>query len=266
MNLCFSTLGCTEWELEEILKLAEHYGIHALEIRGIGGIMDNRMIDALSQENIEQTLAAMKKHQVKPWVLGTSCSFHAQDKWEAAVEEGKACIDIAASMGIPYIRVFGNKLVGETVTEQNACFARVAQGIAELCRYAAETEVSILLEVHGDYNRIETLERVTDYLQEYRNFGLIWDIAHTASYRDRWGDFYRHFRPLIRHVHIKDRTVDPHVLTLPGDGELPIREIAQVLLDDGYDQYFSLEWEKKWHPELPELPEALSRFIAIMSN
>ena len=264
MKLCFSTLGCTDWEPEQILMLAEQYDIRALEIRGMGGVMDNRKIDALAKENMEQTLTAMKAHDVKPWVLGTSCSFHAADKWKDALEEGKACIDIAATMGIPYIRVFGNKLVGETPAEQEACYARVAQGIAELCRYAEDTKVCILLEVHGDYNRIETLGRVTERLADYGNFGLIWDIAHTAAYRERWIDFYHYFRPLIRHIHVKDRTIEPHVLTLPGDGELPIREIAQTLLADGYDQYFSLEWEKKWHPELPELPEALERFVEIM--
>ena len=265
-KLCFSTLGCTDWGLDEILSLATQFDISALEIRGMDGVMDNRQIAALSESRVAETLHAMQSNGVKPWVLGTSCAFHDQNKWDGAVDEGKACIDIASRMGIPYIRVFGNKLVGETSDEQEACYERVANGIAQLCRYASNTVVSVLLEVHGDYNRIETLERVTKKLAGYPNFGLIWDIAHTAAYGDRWPEFYRCFKPLIRHIHVKDRTITPHVLTLPGEGELPILDITKALIADGYDGYFSLEWEKKWHPDLPELPEALSRYVALMNE
>lgn len=265
-KLCFSTLGCADWGLDQILALAKQYDISALEIRGMDGVMDNRQITALSESQTEDTLRAMQSNGVKPWVLGTSCAFHDEGKWRAAVEEGMACIDIASRMDIPYIRVFGNKLVGQTTLEQENCYERVAKGIAELCRYASNTTVSVLLEVHGDYNCIETLDRITNQLTDCPNFGLIWDIAHTAAYRDRWNEFYLHFKSLIRHIHVKDRTITPHVLTLPGEGELPILDITQALLADGYDGYFSLEWEKKWHPELPELPQALSRFVSLMNR
>ena len=123
----------------------------------------------------------------------------------------------------------------------------------------------MLLEVHGDYNRIETLGRVTEQLAGREEFGLIWDIAHTHAYGDQWDDFYRAFRPLIRHIHIKDRTEEGK-LTLPGEGSLPILPIASCLLSDGYDGFFSLEWERKWHPELEALPVALSRFVSLMNS
>ena len=261
MKLCFSTLGCTEWELGEILKLASEYDIHALEIRGIGGLMDNSQIPALARENSEATRTLFETYRVKPHVLGTSCAFHAPEKWESAVEEGKASIDIASRFEIPYIRVFGNRLIGESASEQGQCYDLVANGIAELCRYAANTNVTVLLEVHGDYNTVETMGHVTDRLKRYSNFGLIWDIAHTSAYGDCWTDFYVAFRPLIRHIHIKDQINSPKKLTLPGKGELPILAIAQRLQADGFDGFFSLEWEKKWHPELPELPIALKAFV-----
>ena len=266
MKLCFSTLGCTEQSLKEILAIAETYDIHALEIRGMDGIMDNRQIEALSEQSAPVTKEMFAKGNVVPRVLGTSCAFHDPGKYDAAVAEGKACIDIAERFEIPYIRVFGNKLIGETLEERVACYARVADGIAELCQYAIDTSVTVLLEVHGDYTSIDTLGKVTEQLTDYPNFGLIWDIAHTAAYGDRWIDFYHFFRPLIRHIHVKDRMLERNILTLPGDGELPILPIAQTLLEDGFDGCFSLEWEKKWHPELPALSEALSRFVSVMKS
>ena len=266
MKLCFSTLGCSEKSLSEVLMLAREYHIHALEIRGLDGVMDNRQIEALNCVNREQTAMLFAQENVVPHVLGTSCSFHRADKYAAAVEEGKACIDIAARLDIPYIRVFGNNLTGDTEEERAACTARVISGISEVCGYAASTAVTVLLEVHGDYNKIETLKPVTDALSDYANFGLIWDIAHTKAYGEEWPTFYRVFKPCIKHIHIKDYTSVEGKLVLPGEGDLPILPIVRTLLADGYDGYFSLEWEKKWHPELPEIQIALERFVSLMKQ
>ena len=264
MKLCFSTLGCTDKSLCEILTLAEAYGIRALEIRGMDGIMDNRQIEALRAANCEQTLEMFARSNVTPWVLGTSCSFHHPDKCSAAVEEGKACIDIAERLGIPYIRVFGNNLIGDTEEERTACLTRVISGIQAVCDHASATSVTVLLEVHGDYNKIETLKPITDALSDRTHFGLIWDIAHTKAYGDEWTMFYQTFKPYIRHIHIKDYAMAAQKLVLPGEGDLPILPIAQTLLADGFDGCFSLEWEKKWHPELPEIEEALKAYVSMM--
>ena len=37
----------------------------------------------------------------------------------------------------------------------------------------------------------------------------------------------------------------------------------EKLLSDGYKGAFSLEWEKKWHPELPPVETALERFVSL---
>ena len=94
------------------------------------------------------------------------------------------------------------------------------------------------------------------------NFGLIWDIEHThKTYGDSFSEFYDFARPLIRHVHIKDYSDTENKLTLIGDGNVPIKKIVNRLLTNGYDGYLSLEWEKKWHPELPDITVALDSFI-----
>ena len=49
-----------------------------------------------------------------------------------------------------------------------------------------------------------------------------------------------------------------------GTGEIPLRAIVESLLEDGYQGYFSLEWEKMWHPELRDLSEELPLFTAYM--
>ena len=258
MKICFSTLGCTERSLEEILALADKYSIDSLEIRGIGGVMDNRKIGAFLPENREETKAKFAASGISPLVLGTSCKFHDASKLGESMDEGYASIDIAAAMGFRGIRVFGNNIKGD----EDECLGRIIGGISQLCEYAAEKGVMVLLETHGDVNTAERLGSVAAACKKYENFGFIWDICHTRlTYAENWRTFVDDFFPLIRHLHLKDIAAD--TLTLPGEGDLPIREMVEYLLSKGYDGYFSLEWEKKWHPELPPIEDALDALLKL---
>ena len=86
-------------------------------------------------------------------------------------------------------------------------------------------------------------------------------------------------RPLqqwIRHIHIKDHhrqklasgqnNAGEIQLCLPGEGDVPIGPITRTLIEDGFDGYFSFEWEKKWHPELPEPEIAFPAYVRLMRS
>ncbi len=259
MKLAFSTLGCADRSFEDILRLARRYDITGLELRGIGGELDNRLISEFQPENTEKTLAAFKRSGVRPVVLGTSCAFHDPTRYSTALEEGKACIDIASRLGIPYIRVFGNNIVGD----EKSCIERIGSAIASLCETGRKVgNVGVLLEVHGDINTAARVLAVIEQAERWENFGIIWDIAHTHRvYSDNWMEFYFAVREHIRHVHVKDVSSRDGSLTQIGRGDIPIARIMKQMLGDGYCGYFSLEWEKKWHPEFAELEGALEEFI-----
>ena len=82
--------------------------------------------------------------------------------------------------------------------------------------------------------------------------------------------FYELVRPYLRHVHFKDyhRATEGNnwVLCEIGEGDIPLAAIVETLKKDGYDGYISLEWEKKWHPELSEPELAFPRFVAFMKT
>jgi len=263
MKLCFSTLGCTEKTLTEILEITKGCSFDAVEIRGIGGVMDNSEIEDFTEARATETKNMFRKYGVSPVVLGTSCTFHSDERYEKAMVEGKESILIASRIGIPYIRVFGNNIVGD----RQSCIAQVIGGIKTLCEFAKEHGVTVLLEVHGDFNTVEALAPVTDALGKHENFGIIWDVAHSHRvYGENWLPFYESIRPYIKHVHIKDVLDAENKLTLTGKGNIPIIPIAEKLLSDGYIGYFSLEWEKKWHPELEEFGVALKHFEETMKK
>ena len=261
MKLCFSTLGCTDYTLNDVICVAKRFGIDALEIRGLSGELDNEKISHFSMAESKKTKAMLSHSALTPLVLGTSCTFHESEKTDAALREGYAAIEIAARLGFSAIRVFGDRVTDEG---EAACIARVADGVHTLCRSAESYGVDVYLEVHGDFVTEERLMPVIMRCGECPRFGLIWDICHTReSYPDPRA-FYDRFAGVIRHVHMKDIIDGKHVL--PGEGTLPIREIADYMTAHGYDGYFSLEWEKKWHPELPPMEHALERYCRIMRS
>jgi fatty-acyl-CoA synthase len=51
-----------------------------------------------------------------------------------------------------------------------------------------------------------------------------------------------------------------------GEGEVPVREQLKVLEQYGYNGYVSVEWEKKWHPEIAEPEIALPQHIAWLKS
>lgn len=252
MKRCFSTLGCTEYSLEQALALANRFGVTALEVRGLQGELDNARIAAFAPDRIDRTAEAFRNAGVIPLILGTSCAFHEENKAADALREGFLSVELAARVGFRAIRVFGNRIVGE----ERSCIDRVADGIGRLCAYAKEQNVDVLLETHGDFNTEARLRAVCDRCGGRDNFGLIWDVCHThATYGDRWTEFCDRFVPYIRHVHLKD--IDGRNNVLPGTGILPLPEMADYLVGLGYEGYFSLEWERKWHPDLPPVEQAL---------
>lgn len=269
MKLAFSTLGCSDRSLEQIIDCANNFGICGIEIRGISDKMNASEITSFFPENIDNTKKLLEDRNVEFVCFGTSCSFHNKDKFEEMLIEGYKAIDVCQRAGIPAIRIFGDKI--SSPNSANDIIKRVMWGTDELCKYAKPRNISVYLEVHGDFNSVETVEPVAIWNKKHENFGLIWDVEHSDKvYSDNWRDFYYPLKPYIKHIHIKDctRSTDEtnSILTLIGEGNLPLRDIVKTLKSDGFSGWYSLEWEKKWKDYLPEIEEALPSFIELMGN
>ena len=264
---CFSTLGCVAYSLEEILALAARYRIPAIELRGMEGVVPAAKIPALAPDRICETASRLAV-AVRPVVFGSSIACTEYARSSENVLTAREEIDLAAALGFPYVRVFGNRFLDG---DETASVRAAAAALTELCAYAARVGLTILLEVHGDFHRAETFAALFGQLVDVENFGLIWDVAHSDDpYGDDWLAFWRVIAPYVRHVHIKDhrRAVQgmPKRLVLPGEGDIPLVPILRQLATDGYDGCVSLEWERQWHPELPPIEEALDRFTDVLAQ
>ena len=230
MKLAFSTLGCPEWNFETILQNASQMGFDAIELRGVGQEMRLDRLPPFMPGRQQQTLRRLQQAGLSVCCADTSVRF--DDPGLNALEEGRAAVDVCARMGIPFIRVFGDSRRGTMTMEQ--LIDAVTDGCRQLCEYARGTDVQILLEVHGDFDRTERLLPVVRGVND-RQFGILWDIEHSdALYGENFEAFYRELAPYIKHVHIKDavRTPQGHRLCGTGEGDLPIEGIVRLMEKD----------------------------------
>ena len=262
MKLCFSTLGCADRDPEQIIRTAHTFGIPFLEIRGMGGVMDNREIPAFQPENRPLTKAKFADAHLQIQVIGTSACFHNPAERKGALAEAHATVELAAALDAPFIRVFGNN-TGSAPAE---AIRSVKEGLRILADDAAAHGVTVLLETHGDFRDESTLCPILDALGDHPGFGLIWDVMHTYFATGRnFLPLYRLLRPSIRHVHFKDCTPDRQQV-LPGKGDIPLPEILRQLQQDSFDGCISLEWERKWHPDLPPIEDALTAMRELLAQ
>ncbi|HHY83670.1 MAG TPA: sugar phosphate isomerase/epimerase [Clostridiales bacterium] len=266
MKISFTTLSCPNWSWEKILDEAQRLGYDGIEVRGIQGEMYLPNAVPFLPENLERTKVDLKRRGLEICCLDTSCTLHDKSRIEMNIKEGKETIDLAQKLGVPYIRVFGNDIPDKSRRDEIVDF--VAKGLNELGEYAKERSVCVLIETHGDFSASEELLAV---LQKTSSpaIGVLWDVHHPYKFFGESLAFtYERLGKYIKHTHFKDSRGMGHKakLCLVGDGDLPVAESIEILKKNNYNGYLSLEWEKKWHPEIEEPEIALPAFISYIKQ
>jgi len=262
-KLAFSTLGAPKWSYDKILENAARYGYQGIEIRGILDQMDLPLCPEFSsQQAIKNSLKKAKKHRVKIVGLGASARLHDADPSLRAknLDEARRFIDLAQQLKCPYVRVFPNNLPKNQDREET--IKLIIAGLKELGDYARNANVTVLLESHGEVVGKDLLHRIMQE-SEHPNVGLIWDIFNMWSVtKETPREVYDLLGKYIRHVHIKDavREGEKWRYVQVGQGVAPLKEAMSALIKGGYDGYFAFEWEKKWHPTIPEPKEVFPEF------
>jgi sugar phosphate isomerase/epimerase len=124
----------------------------------------------------------------------------------------------------------------------------------------------VLLETHDAFCRGAEVARVLAQVDHPR-LKAVWDVQHPFRKGESIEETWRLIGGRVAHVHIKDARLKPDgdwQLVLLGEGEVPNKEIVDLLIRKGYRGYLSVEWEKKWHPEIEEPEVALPQHAAVL--
>ena len=264
MKLAFSTLGCPDWSFDDILSMSKDLGYDAIEIRGIERDMFAPSAKPFLPENINQTKARLEKLGLKISCLTSGVRLNETYRIESHLADGRAYIDLADLFGVPYVRVIGDNGPEPTPVSVDD----VAKRLKLLTDYAKDTDVTILIETNGAFADSDVMLELLNKV-DADNLAVLWDINHPVRY---FGESVQTtFEKLGKHIeylHIKDSTANDEGIQyeMVGHGDLPIREVVDLLKSEGYDGYLSLEWLKRWRLSLAEPGIVFPHYIAYMKE
>jgi sugar phosphate isomerase/epimerase len=262
----FSTLGCPAWDWLKILDFASQNGFASVELRGLQGTMDLPSRPEFAPGRVAQSQKDVAARGLHISCVSSSASMHETDpqKHEAQLGDARRFIDLASALGVPYVRVFGNNIVGP----REAAIQYVAKSLRQLGDYAGSKNVTVIIESHGDFTDSPTLRAILEQADS-PHVALLWDAHHTyVSGKEDPAFTVAQLRKFIRHTHLKDSRKEGNNVhyVLTGRGDVPVKRQIQVLAETGYQGYFSFEWEKVWHPDLEEPDIAFPDFSRVVTQ
>ena len=268
MKLAFSTLGCPDWDLAEVIAGARKYGYVGFELRALGGSLDLPGRDEFAAKQIATTREYLKREGVEICCVDTSCTFHSVDASERAAQVKMALVhaELAARLDAPLIRVFPDTI------QPGAERAQTRDWIAACLHEIAEqmpVDVDVALETHGDFARAEATVEIVE-LANHSKVKLIWDVANSVAAGDTIEQAAATVQPHLAHIHLRDAkpvSGSKHWLpVLAGRGLVSFADAVIAIRNLNYNGYISFEWEKYWHPEIEEPDIAFPDFINAIRN
>jgi len=273
LRLAYSNLACPEWSFERCVEAVGEYGFDGLEVR----LFDGEVVSAgLSEASRRRADACLRESGVPVAALDTSLTVTTEDRGRFLAEL-EDLAGLAERWGAPLLRLFGGRLPAssparEEALEAAAALLRSAAAVAERHR------VRLAVETHDDFSSAYTLAELLDRAGGVA--GAVYDSHHPHRMGESPADVLAALGPRVWHVQVKDARRRPAPPSAPaegatdpaaglgqdewelvdlGQGEVPVRVLLGLLKATGYRGWVSLEYEKKWHPELAAPEEALPR-------
>ena len=290
-RICFSTLACPGWGWRETAAGAARYGYDGVEIRMVAGDTDLPARAELASGRRAESRRVFDDLGIA--ICGLASSVRLDDPEPAARsvqwETGRRYVELASELGAEFVRVFGDVLPeGTTPGSEAGVLESIAEGLNRLGEFAAEANsgVRIVLETHGDFSDTHLLARLFGRVHDPR-VGILWDTHHPWRFHgEPLDETARRIVSRTWHTHWKDSVAretpqslgpeeaaaaaearalmrghrDDVAYALFGTGEFPARDCLVALHKAGYQGWYSLEWEKAWHPHLAGPDEALPGF------
>ena len=258
-RIAFSTLAFPDASLATAVSLGRKWGYGGVELRLIDG------------ELIDPAMPAAARAAVKQTADGAGLPIVAVDSsirltGEEPGPELRRFLELASDWESPLVRVFGGPLAAEDParTTQLQAAARVLEAAVPA---AERLGVAIGVETHDAFSASSVLAELLAMV-ESGSVGAVWDSHPPHRMGEPPAEVMAQIgaRPLLAQVKDARRAPkrdDGWRLVLLGEGEVQVREMLGLLTAGGYRGWISVEWEKRWHPEIEEpevaLPQHLDR-------
>ncbi len=265
MKLAFSTLGCPDFSWTDIYTMAKDLGFDGIEVRGLGKNIVAVQAQPFTEDQIELTEKKLSSLRIKVSCLSCNCCLKYEDKAEENHQEIVQHIILASRLNTPYVRILADERPhpdGEVNDE-----VIIAQ-LNRLVPIAEKHNVILLVESNGVYT--DTL-RLRSLLERVSSdaVGALWDLHHPYRFADESpGCTIENLGAYIKYVHIKDSEIVEGKVQyrMMGEGDMPIDDMIRALHSINYDGFISLEWVKRWAPDLNDAGIVFPHFVNYMSQ
>lgn len=249
-RLAFSTLGCPDWSVARVVEAAREYGYDGVELRLIDGEIIEPSIARQERQRVKEAFAAAG---LPICCVDTSIRV-AADEPSACVANVRAFLELAHEWQSPVVRVFAGPW--RAGLSENAVYDAVAAVLNQVVGDAERLGVTIALETHDSLSSARQVAEIARRVPS-RGFGVLWDCHHPYRMGEQPDEVVGLLGDRIAHFHVKDARPNPAARTgwdllLLGEGEVPVRDSLVALIGSGYDGWVCVEWEKKWHPDIPD--------------
>jgi sugar phosphate isomerase/epimerase len=272
MPVAFSTLAFPGATLASAVSRGRRWGYAGVELRLIDGELIDPSIPAADRTRVKRTVAAAGLP-----VVAVDSSIRLTD--DDPGPQLRRFLELASDWESPLVRVFGGPLAAEGPARQDQLrsAARVLESSVPL---ASKLGVAIGVETHDDFSASSTVAGLLA-MADPDWVGAVWDSHHPYRVGERPAEVYAHLAGRILLAQVKDaRRVqadqgsqrgekahdDQWELVLLGEGEVPVRQMLGLLAAGGYRHWISVEWEKRWHPEIAEPEVALPQHLALLAK
>jgi len=258
MKFAFSTLGCPDWNFGEMVSTAKDLALNAIEIRGIENEVFAPYAKPFTKEHIDKTIKLLSDKNLEISLLATSVCVGETSHIESAFGEATVYTDLAEKLGVKFIRIMiTNKPQPEETDFEGAIVA-----FQRICDYAKGKGVIPLIETNGILAKSSKMKEFIEKTNR-ENCGVLWDIHHPYRFFNETADeTFENIGEHIKYVHVKDSILenDKVKYKMLGQGDVPVLEALKLLADNNYASFVTLEWVKRWYPDLEDAGIVFSHF------
>ncbi|MBQ3810483.1 MAG: sugar phosphate isomerase/epimerase [Kiritimatiellae bacterium] len=264
-KLSFTTLACPAWDIGTIVGAAVANRYDAIDFRGYLGDVELPDSPAFRGGALRELAARVRDAGLAVSCLGSGAKMTAPDAAarKKELDAMRRYADLCAPFGCRQVRIFGGGADGIADPVANA-----AETLVAAAAIAKDAGIEFAVETHDSWMDSSKLRAAFDAAGRPDGIALLWDVHHPwATKGEAPETSARNLSPYIRNTHWKDSRPLPdgkRRLCLPGEGDVPLRAVRDALAAVGYDGWFTLEWEKRWHPEIEEPEVAVPAFAAFM--
>ena len=230
MKLSITTYNIfRDWNIETLCAELPKAGVEGVEFRISSGHKHDVDL-TMSKEARAEVKAKLAAAGLCTCSIAIGCRFHMADAKELRenIDGATQAIELAADLGAPRIRVFGNNVVDGVHPDDTAM--QVGRALRELGPTGERAGVDVLLEMHGDFNDWRLNKKAVEFAN-HRAVATLYNCDRRDVVNGSVGTVWLEMKRDIRHIHFHDLLADDY----------PYTELFGLLAEDGYSGFMSME-------------------------